>query len=170
MQLLLFFALAIVAIAAAVGVLVSKNAVYSALALLVNFAVLAVMYVMLHAQFVAVVQVIVYAGAIVVLFLFVIMLIGTETRLLSARGRSRQVATIIAVVAGVAFLASVVYVSASGTLAADQGRVPGDGAVQAIGEALFTQYLLPFELASVLLLVAMIGAVVLARKPVSEEA
>ena len=170
MQLFLFFALAIVAIAAAVGVLVSKNAVYSALALLVNFAVLAVMYIMLHAQFVAVVQVIVYAGAIVVLFLFVIMLIGTETRLLSARGRSRQVATIIAVVAGVAFLASVVYVSASGTLAADQGRVPGDGAVQAIGEALFTQYLLPFELASVLLLVAMIGAVVLARKPMSEEA
>lgn len=170
MQLFLFFALAIVAIAAAVGVLVSKNAVYSALALLVNFAVLAVMYVMLHAQFVAVVQVIVYAGAIVVLFLFVIMLIGTETRLLGTRGRSRQIATIIAVVAGVAFLASVVYVSMAGTLASDQGRVPGNGAVQAIGEALFTQYLLPFELASVLLLVAMIGAVVLARKPKSDEA
>ncbi len=71
--------------------------------------------------------------------------------------------------AGVAFLVSVVYVAVAGPLAADQGRVPGDGAVQAIGEALFTQYLLPFELASVLLLVAMIGAVVLARKPKNED-
>ena len=169
MQLFLFFALAIVAIAAAVGVLLSKNPVYSALSLLVNFAVLAVMYVMLHAQFIAVVQVIVYAGAIVVLFLFVIMLIGTDTRLLGARGRSRQVATVIAVVAGVAFLASLAYISVAGSLAADQGPVPGNGSVQAIGEALFTQYLLPFELASVLLLVAMIGAVVLARKPKVDE-
>ena len=169
MQLFLFLALAIVAIAAAIGVLVSKNAVYSALALLVNFAVLAVMYIMLHAQFVAVVQVIVYAGAIVVLFLFVIMLIGTETSLLAARGRSRQITTIIALVAGVVFLISAAYVAVAGTVSADQGRVPGDGAVQAIGEALFTQYLLPFELASVLLLVAMIGAVVLARKQKSDE-
>lgn len=165
MQLFLFFALAIVAVAAAVGVLLSKNPVYSALSLLVNFAVLAVMYVTLHAQFLAVVQVIVYAGAIVVLFLFVIMLIGSETHLLGSRGRSRQIGTAIAVVAGIAFLAIVAYVSMAGALAPLDGPVPGQGSVQAIGEALFTQYLLPFELASVLLLVAMIGAVVLAKMP-----
>lgn len=170
MQLLLFIALSIVAVAAAVGVLVSKNPVYSALALLVNFAMLAVMYVTLQAQFIAVVQVIVYAGAIVVLFLFVIMLIGSETRLLGSRGRSRQISTGIAVVAGVAFLASLAYISVAGAGAAGPGETPGFGSVQAIGEALFTQYLLPFELASVLLLVAMIGAVVLARKPKNDEA
>ena len=169
MQLLLFFGLAVVAIAAAIGVLLSKNPVYSALSLLVNFAVLAVMYVTLHAQFLAVVQVIVYAGAIVVLFLFVIMLIGTETHLLGPRGRSRHIATVIAIVAGVAFFATVAYVSIAGSLAPLDGPVPGQGSVQAIGEALFTQYLLPFELASVLLLVAMVGAVVLARKPKGDE-
>lgn len=170
MQLFLFLALAIVAVAAAAGVLLSKNPVYSVLSLLVNFAVLAVMYVTLHAQFLAVVQVIVYAGAIVVLFLFVIMLIGTDTGLLGSRGRARHVATVIALVAGLAFLATVAYVSSAGALAPLDGLVPGQGSVQAIGEALFTQYLLPFELASVLLLVAMIGAVVLARKPKGSEA
>ena len=165
MPLLFFLALSVLAIAGALGVVLSKNPVYSALSLLVNFAVLAVMFIMLHAQFVAVVQIIVYAGAVVVLFLFVIMLIGGDLGLFAARGRGRTIAAYVAVIAGLLMLLGLGYMVVAGSLAGTAGRVPGNGSVQAIGEVLFTKYLLPFELASVLLLVAMIGAVVLARKP-----
>ncbi len=164
MQLFLFIVLAAAAIAGALGVVLSKKPVYSALALLLNFVVLAALFITLHAQFLAVVQIIVYAGAIVVLFLFVIMLIGGDLPGLALQPRGRMVAAGVAAIAGVLALAGLVYVAAAGSLAAVSGAVPGSGSVQAIGEALFTTYLLPFELASVLLLVAMIGAVVLARK------
>lgn len=164
MELLFFLALSVLAIAGALGVVLSKNPVYSALSLLLNFAVLAVMYVLLHAQFLAVVQVIVYAGAIVILFLFVIMLIGGNLQLLEARGRARMVATYGAVGLAALLLVGLGYVVVAGLLAPVSGDVPGNGSVQAIGTVLFTEYLLPFELASVLLLVAMIGAVVLARR------
>lgn len=167
MTLFFFLALALLAIAGALGVVLSKNPVYSALSLLLNFAVLAVMFIMLHAQFVAVVQIIVYAGAVVVLFLFVIMLIGGDLKLFATRSRGRTIAAAIAVAAGVVMLAGLAYTVIAGLLASTTGSVPGNGSVQAIGEVLFTKYLLPFELASVLLLVAMIGAVVLARKPKS---
>jgi NADH-quinone oxidoreductase subunit J len=165
MQLLFFLALAVVAIAGALGVVLSKKPVYSALSLLVNFAVAAVLFITLQAQFVAVVQIIVYAGAIVVLFLFVIMLIGGDLTGVGGRSRMRNVASIVAVAAGVLLLAGLAVVAIAGTLASASGAVPGQGSVQAIAEALFTDYLLPFELTAVLLLVAMIGAVVLARKP-----
>jgi NADH-quinone oxidoreductase subunit J len=164
MQLFLFFVLAAAAIAGALGVVLSKKPVYSALALLLNFVVLAALFITLHAQFLAVVQIIVYAGAIVVLFLFVIMLIGGDLPGLALQTRGRVVAAGVAAVAGVLALAGLVYVVVAGSPAAVSGAVPGSGSVQAIGEALFTTYLLPFELASVLLLVAMIGAVALARK------
>ena len=149
MQLIFFLALAILAVAGAAGVVLSKNPVYSALSLLVNFAVLAVMYILLQAQFLAVVQVIVYAGAIVVLFLFVVMLIGSDTRLLEARSRSRMIATYGALVAAVVMLAGLGYLLISGVLASLSGVVPDNGSVQAIAAVLFTDYLLPFELASV---------------------
>ena len=165
MTLLFFLALSILAIAGALGVVLSKNPVYSALSLLLNFAILAVMFIMLHAQFVAVVQIIVYAGAVVVLFLFVIMLIGGDLGLFAARGRGRTIAAYVAIAAGVLMLLGLGYMAIAGVTASTAGNVPGNGSVQAIGEVLFTKYLLPFELASVLLLVAMIGAVVLARKP-----
>ncbi|HNS02093.1 MAG TPA: NADH-quinone oxidoreductase subunit J [Anaerolineae bacterium] len=164
MQLLFFLILAAAAIAGALGVVVSKKPVYSALSLLVNFAVAAVLFITLQAQFVAVVQIIVYAGAIVVLFLFVIMLIGGDLPGVAVRPRARAVAAVAALVAGVLALAGLGYALVAGSPAATSGAVPGNGSVQAIGEALFTTYLLPFELASVLLLVAMIGAVALARK------
>jgi NADH-quinone oxidoreductase subunit J len=165
MQLLFFLALASVAIAGALGVVLSKKPVYSALSLLVNFAVVALLFITLQAQFVAVVQIIVYAGAIVVLFLFVIMLIGGDLTGVGNRTRIRNLASIVAVVAGVLLLAGLGYAILAGQMAAASGGVPGQGSVQAIAEVLFTDYLLPFELTAVLLLVAMIGAVVLARKP-----
>ncbi len=169
MQLFLFFVLAAAAIAGALGVVLSKKPVYSALALLLNFVVLAALFITLHAQFLAVVQIIVYAGAIVVLFLFVIMLIGGDLPGVALQTRWRVAAAGVAVVAGVLALAGLVYVVVAGSPAAVSGAVPGNGSVQAIGEALFTTYLLPFELASVLLLVAMIGAVALARKAGNDE-
>ncbi len=165
MQLIFFLGLAVVAVAAAVGVVLSKNAVYCALALLLNFAVLAVMYFTLQAQFLGVVQIIVYAGAIVVLFLFVIMLIGGQLAPDAAVAASRRTARILAVLAGLMLLLSVGYFAWLGLATVSGGPVAGSGSVQAIGELLFTEYTLPFEMASVLLLVAMIGAVVLARQP-----
>ena len=167
----LFVVFGAIALVAALGVILSRKPVYSALFLLLNFGTLAAMYIMLEAQFLAAVQVIVYAGAIVVLFLFVVMLIGggdlrdIRDPRLSMRLRftwSRSAALILAVL----FVAALAYGIISGALAPGQGSVAafGQGSVQAIGDALYGDYLLPFELASVLLLVGMIGAVVLTRK------
>ncbi len=168
----LFIVFSLIAIVAAVGVIVSRRPIYSALFLLTNFASLAAMYVMLQAQFLAAVQVIVYAGAIVVLFLFVVMLLGggdlndirdPNRPFMKRLGWSR----ILAVVLGLLLLAGVGYGIVSGQLYPQTGDVAafGMGTVQAIGSVLYTDYILPFELASVLLLVGMIGAVVLARPP-----
>jgi len=163
----LFLVLAGAAVVAALGVIFNRNAVYSALALLVNFASLAVLYLMLNAQFIAVVQVVIYAGAIVVLFLFVVMLLGAGGEL---RPRS-WLSWTTALVVGVALvlltlLGTVVFEGIIGGAAgtATPARVAEVGQTEAVGAALFTQYLLPFELASVLLLVGMIGAVVLGQR------
>ena len=186
----LFIIFALIAIVAALGVILSHKPVYSALFLLMNFATLAALYIMLQAQFLAAVQVIVYAGAIVVLILFVIMLIGggelgwgdrvtrgqgdraashwdTGTAA-SASPRLRVTLSwprITAIVLAVLLLAGVGYGVITGQLYPLQGSQAtfDAGSVEAIGSVLYTDYLLPFELASVLLLVAMIGAVVLAR-------
>jgi NADH-quinone oxidoreductase subunit J len=168
----LFIIFAIIAVVAAVGVITSRKPVYSALFLLVNFGTLAALYIMVQAQFLAAVQVIVYAGAIVVLFLFVVMLIGGgELGDFRARQQPFMVRfgwpRIVAVVLGVLLLAGVTYGLVAGQLMTTQNTAAdfGNGSVQAIASVLYTDYMLPFELASVLLLVGMIGAVVLARPP-----
>jgi NADH-quinone oxidoreductase subunit J len=166
----LFIVFALIAIVAAVGVIISRRPIYSALFLLTNFASLAALYVMLQAQFLAAVQVIVYAGAIVVLFLFVVMLLGGGD-LNDIRDPNRPFVKrfgwqrFLAVALAVLLLAGVAYGLVSGQLNPAQGTEAtfGAGSVQAIGAVLYTDYMLPFELASVLLLVGMIGAVVLAR-------
>jgi len=184
----LFIVFALIAVVAALGVILSRKPVYSALFLLVNFGTLAAMYIMLQAQFLAAVQVVVYAGAIVVLILFVVMLIGggefgRGDTVAGARGDSpdspaspRGAAAprpralldwsrVMALVLAVLLLAGLAYGFITGALNPAQGNAAafGQGSVQAIAGALYTDYLLPFELASVLLLVGMIGAVVLAR-------
>ncbi len=167
----LFVVFGAVAIAAALGVILSRKPVYSALFLLVNFAALAVFYIMLQAQFLAAVQVITYAGAIVVLFLFVLMLIGGNALTDLPRSGDPLRGTfawprIVAVVAVLLLAAGLGYGLISGQLSTAQGSATAfnQGSVQAIGSVLYANYLLPFELASVLLLVGMIGAVVLTRK------
>jgi NADH-quinone oxidoreductase subunit J len=179
----LFAIFALIAIVAALGVILSRKPVYSALFLLVNFATLAALYILLQAQFLAAVQVIVYAGAIVVLILFVVMLIGggelgpgdkvtrgqgDTASPVSASPRPRVALDwprITAIVLAVLLLAGVGYGVITGQLYPVQGAEAAfdAGSVEAIGSVLYTDYLLPFELASVLLLVGMIGAVALAR-------
>jgi NADH-quinone oxidoreductase subunit J len=158
-------------IAAALGVILNRRPIYSALFLLVNFASLAVFYVMLQAQFLAAVEVIVYAGAIVVVFLFVVMLVGGgEIADLPLRGAllrsSGAWARIAGVVLAMLLAGILIYGLAAGQLSAGEGSAQafGQGSVEAIGQTLYTQYLLPFEMTSVLLLVGMVGAVVLARR------
>jgi len=160
---LLFIFLAVIAVAAALGMLLSRNAVHSALFLVLNFATIAVFYVVLNAPFIAMVQVTVYAGAIVVLFLFVIMLLGAERlRALGGLGGAGRWQRILAGVlafalVGVTFAALLQYDAPGGDIALiDSGPL-------ALGLALFEGYVLPFELTGVLLLAAMIGVVVLGK-------
>jgi len=163
-ELLLFLILALVAIASALAMLASSNAIYSALFLIVNFGTIAIFYLLLGAPFLAMAQVTVYAGAIMVLFLFVIMLLGAEQL------RQRQSLTWqqpLAIALGAVLLVETVYIfltrSQSELLPSLEQILPDFGSPTAIGELLFHEYLLPFEITSVLLLVAMIGAIVLSR-------
>ena len=168
----LFIIFALIAVVAAIGVVVSRKPIYSALFLLLNFATLAAMYILLQAQFLAAVQVITYAGAIVVLFLFVVMLIGGG-ELKDIRDPSKPLSQrltwprVVAVLLAVSLLGTLVWGIVTGSLNPAQGGPRGaewgQGSVEAIGNVLYTDYLLPFELTSVLLLIGMIGAVVLAR-------
>jgi len=168
MEMVLFFILAIVAVAAGLGVIAQRSAVRSGLFLLVNFCCLAGLYLLLNAQFVALVQVIIYAGAVVVLFLFVIMLLGIERA--EEAPDLRRYQWIVGGLLAALFLLAVVWalipVGTDLTPVASEwlrALVPTDN-VREIGAALLTDFAIPFELASVVLLVAIIGAVVLAKK------
>ena len=164
LSVIFFVLVGAVCLAAAAGVVLSRQPVYSALFMLVNFASLAVLYITLDAQFLAAAQIIIYAGGIVILILFVIILIGHETDDFKAGHRlwSRYVGLGLGVIMLGSLVFNVVetFESADPNAAAIQGGIP-----EVVGMALFTEYLLPFELVSILLLVALIGALVLARKP-----
>lgn len=154
-----FGVVAFIAIAAALGMLTSRNAVHSALYLVLNFSAVAVLYIILNAPFIAMVQVTVYAGAIMVLFLFVIMLLGAE-RLGGPNdgsgGWQRPFAIILAAV-----LVVCMFVALSGNAGDATNAVPPlDSSPANIGTALFESYVFPFEVTSILLLVAMISLVV----------
>jgi NADH-quinone oxidoreductase subunit J len=169
-ELAIFFLLAIVAIGAALGMLLSRNAVHSALFLVLVMAVISVFFLVLAAPFIAMAQVTVYAGAIMVLFLFVIMLLGVE-------GLRRQQTALpwqpwLAGALAVLFVAGLGYVVFGpaghffdpGALVPATAGIPAEfGGPKGLGLELFHNYLLPFELTSFLLLVGMIGAVVLTR-------
>ena len=164
MELAIFGFTALVSIACAVAMLLSRNAVHSALFLVLNFSSVAVLYLLLQAPFLAMIQITVYAGAIMVLFLFVIMLLGAE------RGTTEHDAITwqrpLAILLGLVLLGEAAFVlfSRGVATAAPQATAAEIGSPRAIAEALFTSYLLPFEITSVLLLVALIGAVVLTIK------
>ena len=161
-SLIIFLILAVLPIATALGMLFTKNAVYAALYLILNFVIVALFYLMLQAPFIAIAQVTVYAGAIMVLFLFVIMLLGAEQ---TGRTRPRWWLQPAALALGAVMLVEmVILVIAQQQVLGGTAVVPATfGDPQAIGVMLFEKYLLPFEATSVLLLAAMIGAIVMTR-------
>ena len=165
-ELILFLILALVAVATALGMLLSRNSIYSALFLVLNFATVAIFYLLLGAPFIAMAQVTVYAGAIMVLFLFVIMLLGTDVLPASnvlpwqkwLAGGLAAVLTVEAI--------SLLLVRARPTASVVQPAVAINtmDSLREMGMQLFSTYLLPFEVTSILLLVAMVGAIVLTKK------
>lgn len=170
--LILFFILAATAIATAGGLLLSRSAVYAALFLVLNFATVAVFYLSLGAPFVAMAQVTVYAGAIMVLFLFVIMLLGAEKL---PKGAVLRWQRPVAIVAAAVLLTEAVYLLFVRVRSTSLLTLPGAEAntmdtLREMARMLFDQYLLPFEVTSILLLVAMVGAIVLTKREKGEPA
>jgi NADH-quinone oxidoreductase subunit J len=166
LELIFFLLLSLIAIATGLGMLLSRNAIYSALFLVLNFITVAVFYLLLGAPFIAMAQVTVYAGAIMVLFLFVIMLLGAESLpKAEVLPWQRPLAIMLAVLlAGESVLLLITRARPAGDITAPDVAVNGVDNLRALGGALFNHYLLPFEVTSILLLVAMVGAIVLVRK------
>ena len=165
MTAILFYFIAFLTIISALFVVLNRNPVYSAVMLVFCFFSLAALYVLLEAYFVAVLEIIVYAGAIMVLFLFVIMLInvGKEKAATSLVQKAKAFPFMLVVL----FSLNIILLVLRRNEGIHQSNaVSSVGNITAIGQALFTKYLLPFEIASLLLLVALIGTVYLAkRKP-----
>ena len=162
----LFLVLALVAIATALGMLMSRNAVYSALFLVLNFVTVAVFYLLLGAPFIAMAQITVYAGAIMVLFLFVIMLLGADalpkTQILPAQ--KWYAGILAAILAAEATFLLLTKARPTGNVLQPEAAVNSMDNLREMGMVLFNDYLLPFEVTSILLPVAMVGAIVLTNK------
>jgi NADH-quinone oxidoreductase subunit J len=172
---LFFFYLAGIIVLTSILVVALRNPVYSALSLLIMFFHVAGLYVTLHAEFVAAVQIIVYAGAILVLYLFVVMLLNLH------REDRYHAQLPVAALLGAVILTEVILLmlqrggapgSTPGGAPAPPAAAPPAPAVgntEAIGEVLYSTYVFPFEIASLILLVAMIGAIVLAKRDLFEQ-
>lgn len=158
-----FMILAVVAAAAAIGVVWFESPVRSALSLVLNFFVLAFLYFLLGAQLLGITQIMVYAGAIMVLFLFVIMMLTLRQREARAEQPDRKPA--VSLLVGVALFVSVLAAVVAPIRDVVGTRVPDSyGSPQEVGYALFTTYAWPFEVTSILLLVGIVGSIVLAKR------
>jgi NADH-quinone oxidoreductase subunit J len=159
-----FFVAAIFALAGALGVITVRNPFFSVLALVVHLLALAALFLLLHAQFLAAAQVIVYAGAVMVLYVFVAAYVGGVEEAIRPSG---PLLTLGPVFAGALFIELVIAALGTGLSAinSEGAKVgPGFGAPAQFGELLLNRFLIPFEAASFLLLIAAVGAVVLARR------
>jgi NADH-quinone oxidoreductase subunit J len=166
LELILFIILALVAAVTSVMMITRPNPVISAVFLVLNFFALAGLYLLLNAQFIAVVQVIVYAGAIMVLFLFVLMLLNTdsELKLFTDKRGIKFFAILIAAFVFVQLAYIIFFGKPSRSLTPNETASINAGTIQTIGRELYTNYIVPFEVAGFLLLAATIGALVLAKK------
>jgi NADH-quinone oxidoreductase subunit J len=156
-----FFAIAAIAVASALGLILRPNAIHGALFSVVNLGSVAALYLMLGAEFLAAAQVIVYAGAIMVLFVFAIMVLipGKE----ESGPDTHRGARLVAVPVGGLLLLLLIFVVV-GRWSVPRGPEGPSGSAGAVGRLLFTSYLFPFELTSVLLLAAMVGVLLLAKR------
>ncbi len=168
----LFYLFATVAVVASLLVVLRRNPMHSVLLLIVSFAALAGLYILLDSPFAAVIQIIIYAGAIMVLFLFVVMLLNAQKEddppagSLPARGPLR-IGAVLAVVLAAELIWALVRAEGTrdGLLAGGAGADPATlGSVRELGRVLFTDYAFAFEVTSILIIVAMVGAVVLAKR------
>jgi len=167
LEVILFIFFAAIAAVTSVLMITRGNVVIAALFLILNFASLAGLYLLLNAQFIAVAQVIVYAGAIMVLFLFVIMLLKPEhERSVSKIPGMKIFSFVIAFMVFVQLGYLIFFVSPSKSISAEVEKSISAGTVETIGTELFTNYILPFEAAGFLLLAATIGALILAKKKI----
>lgn len=169
---LFFFYFAGIIILTSLLVVALRNPIYSAVSLLIMFFHVAGLYVTLHAEFLAAVQVIVYAGAILVLYLFVVMLLNLK------REDRYHAQFLVGILLGVTILTEVVLLilhNGGTTASPSTGVVLGDGLTtvsgntETIGEVLYSTYLFPFEVASLILLVAMVGAIIMAKRDIFEQ-
>jgi NADH-quinone oxidoreductase subunit J len=159
-QPILFIILAGIAVISALLMLTSRNAVHAALFLVLNFTTIAIMYLVLNAPFLFVTQITIYAGAIMVLFLFVVMLLGAEQLRGAATGGRWQ--WILAIILGSALVVTFIRILTYGAnMAGTISETAIDAGPASIGLELFESYVFPFEIASIVLLVAMVGVVVL---------
>ena len=159
----LFILLAVLAIGSALAMVINKNVVNSALFLVINMVSLAGIYLLLNAQFLAVIQILVYAGAIMVLFLFVIMLLNVEDE--EKLFDKFRVKYFLAFILGAAVVGQIFYSIAGVTdmLPEISSNMAEIGTVEAAGDVLYTKYLLPFEMTAILLTAAVVGALMVAQ-------
>ncbi|QBD80178.1 hypothetical protein EPA93_31055 [Ktedonosporobacter rubrisoli] len=167
-----FFVLAIASTASAIGVIAFKNAVYSALSLILTLLFLAMFYLQLGAMFIAIVQILIYAGAIMVLFLFVVTMLAPEQGDVERSDRMPW-QRIVGSILGVVLVGALSYLIFSGTTAtgikANGGSLAAavqqhGGSVEAFGQALFHGFLFPFEVTSLLIVIAILGALIFGRR------
>jgi NADH-quinone oxidoreductase subunit J len=159
---ILFWVLSVIAVSCALGVILSRNPVNSVMFLIFTFFAISGHYILMNAQFLAIVNIIVYAGAIMVLFLFVIMLMNLNADVEPQKGQLVQLAGVIS--GGVLFLVILAAIKSAGPQVVDNKTPIDIGLITNLGKVLFQKYVLPFEISSVLFLSAMIGAVIIGRK------
>jgi NADH-quinone oxidoreductase subunit J len=159
---LLFWILTIMAIGCALGVVLSRNPVNSVIFLILTFFAISGHYLLLNAQFLAIVNIIVYAGAIMVLFLFVIMLMNLNADTEPQKSWLVQLAGVVS--GGTLFLVIIAAISKANLLGVISPEVSNIGLIKVLGMVLFKEYVLPFEISSVLFLSAMVGAIVIGKK------
>lgn len=164
----IFIFLAVLGIGAALGMVISKNTVNSALFLVLNMVSLAGVYLLLQAQFLAVIQILVYAGAIMVLFLFVIMLLNLDAE--KSLFNKFRIKYFVAFLLGAAILSQIFYSlgSVTGTLPEMDSEMAYIGTVEAVGDVLYTEYLLPLEMTAILLTAAVVGALLIAQHKIKD--
>ncbi|HEY3249618.1 MAG TPA: NADH-quinone oxidoreductase subunit J [Ignavibacteria bacterium] len=162
---ILILIFAIVSVFAAILMITRRNPITSALFLIVNFFCVSVIYLMLRSQFIAIIQILVYAGAIMVLFLFVIMLLNLQDESkLTENITYKKISAVILSLLLFSSLAITTFFAFSDKFKTMSPNAEGQGTIQAVGKQLYTVFSFPFELVSFILLAAIVGAIVLAQK------